>query len=198
MATGKVAAMRHLSDEALMDALEGGERGPSAEHLASCSGCAARLADARQGLDLTRAATVPDPPAAYWESFPRQVARRIDAPSSRRPWGFWLVPGLAAAAAAVLAVAFVVRPWSGSPTSSGPLAAQTVSDRPLGTQPLPAWSPLPVSEEDPGLPVLQALGPDVVAAVECGGLAECLADLSDEESEDLVRTLRAGVKEGRL
>ena len=62
---------------------------------------------------------------------------------------------------------------------------------------MPAWSPLPAAEEDPGLPVLQALGPGVAPAVECGGLADCLADLSDEESRDLVRTLRAGAK-GRL
>ena len=188
--------MRHLSDEALMDALDGASRGPGAEHLSSCADCAARLAEAGQGLDLARAATVPDPPGLYWESFPRQVARRIDASSSKRPWRPWLVPGLAAAAAAVLAVTLVVRPWSGSPTSSRPLTAQT--DRPLDTQPLPAWSPLPVSEEDPGLPVLQALGPDLGPAVECGGLAECLADLSDEESQDLVRTLRPGVKESLL
>jgi hypothetical protein len=194
METGKVAVMGHLSDEALMDVLEGGERGTTAGHAASCADCAARLAEARQGLELTRAATVPDPPGAYWESFPRQVARSIAASPSRRPWGLWLVPGLAVAAAAVLAVALAVRPWAGGPAPSSPLAANP--DRP--SEPLPAWSPLPVSEEDPGLPVLQALGPEVVSAVECVGLAECLAVLSDEECQDLVQALRAGVKESRL
>ena len=39
---------------------------------------------------------------------------------------------------------------------------------------------------------------DVVPAVECSGLAECLVDLSDEESRDLVRTLRPGVKASLL
>jgi hypothetical protein len=179
-------AMRHLSDEALMDALEDAGRGPAAEHLASCAGCAARLAEARAGLELTHAAsTVPEPPGLYWESFPRQVARRIDAGAAVRPWGTWVARGLATAVAAGAALVILARPpMHREPSPAGRLAAQT----------LPAWSPLPVAEEDPGLPVLQALGPDVGPAIECGGLAECLADLSDQESRDLVRTLRAGVK----
>ena len=181
-------AMRHLSDEALMDALEGAGRGPAAEHLASCAGCAARLAQGREGLDLTHAVTVPEPPGLYWESFPRQVARRIDAGAAVRPWGSWVARGLATAVAVGAALAILARPvLLREPSATGARANQT----------LPAWSPLPAAEEDPGLPVLQALGPGVAPAVECGGLADCLADLSDEESRDLVRTLRAGAK-GRL
>jgi hypothetical protein len=182
-------AMRHLSDEALMDALEDAGRGPAAEHLASCAGCAARLAEARFGLDLARAATVPDRPGLYWESFPRQVARRIDAGAAVRPWGRWVARGLATTVAVGAALAIVARPaMHRDPSPARSVAAQR----------LPAWSPLPAAEEDQGLPVLQALGPDVVPAVECSGLAECLADLSDEESRDLVRTLRPGVKASLL
>jgi hypothetical protein len=46
--------------------------------------------------------------------------------------------------------------------------------------------------------VLQALGPELDPALECGGVAECLADLTEEESEDMVQALRASVKESRL
>lgn len=179
--------MRHLSDEALMDALDdaGAGRGPRAEHLASCAGCAARLAEARDALELTRAASVPEPPGLYWESFPRQVARRIETEEAARPWRTWITRGLASAVAVGAVLVIVARP-SGhrEPLPAPARAAQT----------LPAWSPLPVAEEDPGLPVLQALGPEVGPAIECGNVADCLADLSDEESQDLVQALRAGVK----
>jgi len=182
-------AMRHLSDEALMDALEGAGRGPAAGHLASCADCAARLDEARLGLDLTPAATVPEPPGLYWQSFPRQVARRIDAAPLVRPWGPWIARGLAATVAIAAAVATMSLPRWGSEPSRPPVKAAQI---------LPAWSPLPAAEEDPGLPVLQALGPEAVPAVECVGLAECLADLSDEESQDLAQALRGGVREDLL
>jgi hypothetical protein len=182
-------AMRHLSDEALMDALEGAGGGPAAGHLASCADCAARLDEARLGLDLTAVATVPEPPGVYWQSFPRQVARRIDAAPAVRPWGMWIARGVAATVAVAAAVA----------TLSLALSQRQYSRPPVEVaQTLPAWSPLPAAEEDPGLPVLQALGADAVPAMECVGLAECLADLSDEESQDLVRSLRAGVREDLL
>ena len=186
-----MTAMRHLSDESLMDALEGSGRGPAAEHLASCAECAGRLAAAREGIDLARAASVPEPPGLYWESFPRQVARRIDAAPVRRAWGSWITRGLAGtvAVAAAIAIAMLARPEVPREPSPGTATA---------ARPLPAWSPLPAAEEDPGLPVLQALGPDLAPAVECGGVAECLADLSDEESQDLVRALRPAVKESVL
>jgi len=181
--------VRHLSDETLMDALDSAAGGRVAEHLAACPACAARLQDARLGLELTREATVPDPPGIYWQSFPRQVARRIDAAPAHplRTWTAttWIARGLVAAVAAGGVLAFLATPG----LRKEPLPSPTTAARTL-----PAWSPLPVAEEDPGLPVLQALGPAVIPAVECSGLAECLADLSDEESQDLVNSLRAGLK----
>ena len=186
-----MTGMRHLSDESLMDALEASGRGPAAEHLATCAECAGRLAAAREGIDLARAATVPEPPGLYWESFPRQVARRIDATPVPRPWGGWLPRAAAGtvAVAAAIAIAVLARPEP--PRDPSP-------ERVAAARTLPAWSPLPAAEEDPGLPVLQALGPDLAPALECSGMAECLADLSDEESQDLVQALRPAVKESLL
>jgi hypothetical protein len=167
-----------------MDALEGAPRGATAEHLASCAECMARVAEAREGLVLTRAATLPEPPALYWESFPRQVARRLDEPAASRSWRLWLLPGAAATVMAVIAVlSFLPRP---APERTPP------------PRTLAAWSALPAAEEDPGLPVLQALGPDLAPAVECSGVADCLADLSDEETQALARTLRPDVKASLL
>jgi len=183
--------VRHLSDETLMDALESAAGGAVAEHLAACPACTARLEEARIGLELTREAAVPEPPGIYWQSFPRQVARRIDAAPAARAWpawtaGTWIARGLAATVAVGGALVFLAMPGQRREPSPAPTTA---------AQTLPAWSPLPAAEEDPGLPVLQALGPAVIPAVECSGVADCLADLSDEESQDLVDSLRASVKE---
>jgi anti-sigma factor RsiW len=167
----------HLSNEILMDVLEGAAaRGPAAEHLASCAECAARLAEAREGLALTRAVDVPEPPGMYWQSFPRQVAGRLAAAPAPR-WRAWLLPGLATAMAVAAAVIFLPRPAPEAPPTPAPTLA--------------AWSALPPAEEDPALPVLQALGPELDPALDCAGVAECLAELTDEESQDLVQTLRA-------
>jgi hypothetical protein len=178
-------ALDHLSDESLMDALDGAPGGAAARHLASCAACAARLAEARQGLALTRGAFVPEPPALYWQSFPRQVAARLEAAGpSGRPWRGWLWPALATATALVAAVLFVPRPVP-EPSPSPPRT-------------LAAWSALPPADQDPALPALQALGPDLDPALECGGVAECVTELSDEESQDLVQLLRPGVKDSSL
>ena len=176
---------RHLTDEGLMDVLDGASGGSAARHLAGCASCAERLAEAREGLSLARAADIPEPSDFYWQAFPRRVAAQIEAagPSPRR-WRGWLVPAFATALAVAAAVAIVPRPE--------PEATPAPAHR------LAAWSALPPAEADPGLPVLQAVASDLDPAVDCGGLAECLADLSDEESQDLVQILRPAVKDGSL
>ena len=178
-------ALGHLSDESLMDALDGPPGGAAARHLAACPGCAARLAEAREGLALVQAVEIPEPPAFYWQSFPRKVAARLAAEGrSVRPWRGWLWPALAAAGALVAAVLLVPRPVPAPPPSP--------------PRTLAAWSALPPAEEDPALPALQALGPDLDPALECAGVAECVAELSDEESQDLVQLLQPGVKDSSL
>jgi hypothetical protein len=175
----------HLSDESLMDALDGAPGGAAARHLAACAACAARLAEAREGLALALGASIPEPPALYWQFFPRQVAARLGAAGpSRRPWRGWLWPALATATALVAAVLFVPGPVPEPPPSP--------------PRTLAAWSALPPAEQDPGLPALQALGPDLDPALECGGVAECVGELSDEESQDLVQLLRPGRKDSSL
>jgi hypothetical protein len=176
---------RHLTDQELMDVLDGALGGAAPRHAAACASCGERLAEAREGLALARAADVPEPPALYWQAFPRRVAARLEAagPSPRR-WRGWLIPTFATAVALAAAVAIVPRHAPEAPPSPAHALA--------------AWSALPPAEADPGLPVLQAVASDPDPTLECGGLAECLADLSDEESQDLVQMLRPTVKDGSL
>jgi hypothetical protein len=175
---------RHLTDETLMDVLDGAQGGSAARHVGECASCAARLAEARDGLALARAAGVPDPPALYWESFRRRVAAHLGAAPSPRRWFGWLLPTVATAVALAGAIAILPRQAPEAP----PSPAQTLAP----------WSALPPAESDPGLHVLQAAASDLDAAEDCGSLAECLADLSDEESQDLERMLGPAVKDGSL
>jgi len=172
---------RHLSDAELLERLEAEVPTSADGHLARCAHCRTRLEMAREGLALARGADVPEPPGLFWEAFGRQVARRIaeGEPAGRR-WRSGPLWAAAAALAACLAVFPASDPAGGSPTM------------------LPAWSALPTAGDDPGLEALATL---VLDAEESGlvascGLVSCLLELSDEESQVLVESLRAEL-EGR-
>jgi hypothetical protein len=171
----------HLTDEMLMEALEGLGSPEARRHLDDCPECSGRLAHAGAGLELTRDAEVPEPPPLYWEVFRRQVSRRIseEAPA-RRALGFWLFPALAAAAAVLIAFGLFRAPG----VTNGREAAVVT---------LPAWTALPPAEEDEGLEVLQAVaaeGGALDAALPAPSVDRALSDLSDEESQVLADALR--------
>jgi len=161
----------HVSDERLMDLLEGGGGRSEREHARACGACAARLGEARSGLELARAAEVPEPSSLYWQAMRRGVGKRIAEEPRRTAWWSWLIP-LAAAAAVVV----------------------YLSPRPevAPAPPLPAWSALPPAEEDPGQAVLEGLAVadgGLGAWDEGRGLGAFVAGLSDEESNALVEAL---------
>jgi hypothetical protein len=162
---------RHLSEERLLDAVEGTADADERAHLETCASCRALRDETRAALLLAREAEVPEPSPPYWEAFRRQVGRRI---AEERPVGRpWLLP-LAAAAAALLFLLPLLR----NPVPRG-------SDG--GAAALPAWSALPAIEEDEGLALVAESGiaeSDLAAVGEMRGLDEVLAELS-EESEEL-------------
>jgi hypothetical protein len=171
----------HLTDDMLAEALEGLGSAEARRHLAGCADCSARLEEARLGLELARAADVPEPPPLYWEVFRRQVGHRIsgEAPA-RRALGFWLFPALATATAVWIAIAIFRSP------EPGPTREATAVT-------LPSWSALPPAEEDECLEVLQALaaeGDPLDAALPAQGVDGALSDLSEEESELLAAALQ--------
>jgi hypothetical protein len=178
----------HVPEQRLLDVLDG--RGETDRaHVDACAQCRARLAEAQAGLALAAGAEVPEPSPLYWESLRRQVSRRVEEESERRP-AFWrrISFGPALAAAAVLAgiVTFL------------PVARRHPA--PLPERPLPAWSALPPAGEDEGLDVLRAVAPDVADASvpgTCAGVAECMIDLSDEESQVLADRLRREIGYGK-
>jgi predicted anti-sigma-YlaC factor YlaD len=168
---------RHPADDQLLDVVEGTAAPDVRGHVEGCAACRARVEAAGAGYRLALEADVPEPSPPYWEAFRRQVGRRVDQPAPAA-WG-WR-PVLAATAA--LAALFLLLPSVTAP----PPAPEVVET-------LPAWSPLP-EEEDAGLEVLRALEPDVEVlrvAAGCRGMAECVAELNEEESRALADELRA-------
>jgi hypothetical protein len=177
----------HVSDAALMDAVEGAAGDRVQRHVAACARCRARVEEARTALAWTAPATVPDPIPCYWDVFRRRVARalvEVPATRSRRPlWAAATVAG-----AAIAAVLIVGPP----PAPVAPAAS--------GLSTLPAWSPLPPADEDPALPILELVAPAVAAATpaaECSDVSECVVGLTDEESGALADALRAQLPRGR-
>lgn len=166
----------HLKDERLLEVLEGAED----PHLSGCAQCQARLEEARTALALALEARVPDPSPLYWDSLRKRVALRIE---ERAPGSRWLTPVLAAAAVLALAIG-VFGPLTESKRESGPLAA---------------WTPLPPSEEDSGLAVIEALGPspdELVPASGCARAVDCIEGLTDEQSHALLEGLKTEISGG--
>jgi len=169
----------HLSDDVLMDVLEGAGAPGDRDHVAGCEACRARVAEARAAFELATLADVPEPPAMYWEALRRNVGRRIAEEPRRRFGALWLAPVAAAAALVVVSLGRV-----GVAPTVAPSAATT----------LPPWSALPPVTEDPGLPVLAdfASADGEEATLDEGrGLVAFLAELSDEERQTLAEALRA-------
>jgi hypothetical protein len=167
----------HLSDEILIDALDGAPE--PLRHARECDGCGRRLDALREALGQATLAEVPEPSPLYWQAFRAQVGRRIGA-RSQAGWRFAFWPALAAAAAVLVAASGIVIGLR------GPISAPAVVSA-------PAWSALPPESEDQSLPVLEgalaSLGEDSTVA-DCRGLTHCLAALTDEEQQALADAVR--------
>lgn len=172
----------HVSDDGLMDLVEGSGPAAARTHVEACARCRERVAAAQEALGLAHGASVPEPPQAYWEAMRRRIGRLIVAETSRG--GFGLRPALAAAAALVALL--------------GLLPVRVAREAPRDEAP-PAWSALPVPAEDAGLAVLQGLDADedeLVAMTSRVSLADIVSALSDAESQDLAQALRAELNVG--
>ena len=177
---------RHLTDERLLEALEGAAEAEARGHLESCLACASRVEEGRRGLALAGDAEVPEPSPLYWEAFRRSVGRRIEAERTGRSWRRTWLPVLAAAAG----LALVVPALRGPERTPAPPAVV-----------LAAWSALPPAEEDDGLAVLEGLAladADLPVVEGQRSVAEALAALSDEEARAVRDALRQNLDEGDL
>lgn len=160
----------HLSDDAVIDALDGRLDAASVHHLQACPECRAAVEEMREDWDSVREADMPEPSPLYWDAFRAQVGRRIDHES--RILRYWRAGAGLAAAAAVAAIVML----RGVPA---PGSAELAT--------VPPWTALPPEDEDESLPVLSAVASNLEWA--CSA-ADCLAELSEEESAGLTEALR--------
>lgn len=168
----------HLSEERLLDVLEGNADAAACAHAEACPRCGERLESARGGLSLAReAGAIPEPSPLYWDAFGRQLDRLVLGGAGAWNWG-WR-PAFATAAALAVLIALV----PGSP-SREPAAPRT----------LPAWSALPPVAEDASFALLLGLeaGEDEVAAESLRhGVAGVVGELSDAEQKRFAEALQA-------
>ncbi len=168
----------HLADVDIIDVLEGTAGGQTRRHVAECGACQTRLQGVGEGLKLAQsAAEPPEPSPLYWDHFRLQVGRGVEAkpaPRLRLLWG-----GLATAAAVLMLAVWM------------PLTPNGAETRVVQ---LPAWSSLPPADSDQGLAVLTAIAPmaaeELGVVADCRDVGNCLAELSDEESQALADALR--------
>jgi len=165
---------KHLEDDVLLDVIEGAASVEATRHAGECAACARRMADARAGLSVAAGAEVPEPSPLFWDAFRRRVASAIEAEPRQRRFGGFFAPALLATAAMVAVIAFL--PSDGR----APVAAPASQ---------PAWSSLPAADDA----LLEGLSGSASAddLAGCHDVAECVADLSDEESRAFAEALRA-------
>jgi hypothetical protein len=160
----------HLDDDVLLDVMEGRAEAEAAGHARGCAECAARLAEAGEGLALAASADVPAPSPLFWTAMRSRIAAGLTAPP-RRARAALFAPALFAAAAMIAAALYLpaTSPLAPRPTpiarSSPELEAVTVADAPLSVEEL----------------------------AECRDVEECVVSLSDEESRAVAETLRAAL-----
>lgn len=110
--------MTHLSEEALVDLVEGGTAG--LDHVETCVMCRGRVQTMRQMMGLLQDNRVPEPSPLFWAHLSERISRALAEMSvPTRHW--WTVPrwswSLAAIAAIVIAV-LIVGPMRKTPASN--------------------------------------------------------------------------------
>jgi hypothetical protein len=169
----------HVRDDELMDAAERTASVAVRRHVDACAACRERVAEAAAGWEAARLADVPEPSPLYWESFRRQLGRRVGA-ERRWPLAGW-TPALAAAAVLAVGIGLLAR----------------APGRDLSATPLPAWTASLPADEEAGLARLSADAVDAdEMAVGCNGITTCLAGLTDEEAMALADALSQELEQG--
>jgi len=179
--------MKHLSDEALVDLLEGGTAG--LDHVETCVMCRGRVQTMRQMMGLLQDDRVPEPSPLFWAHLSERISRAVAEDTvPTRHW--WTMPrwswGLAAIAAIVIVV-LIVGPMRTTPASNTAASDATndvswavaAADEP--------WQIVEGASDD--LDVDAA--PDAGIFVRPGSIDRELLMLSDRERSDLARVIQA-------
>lgn len=202
--------MRHLSDEAFVDLLDGTLTERAVPHLDACESCRTQLADLRRTWTQVVDVEVPDPSPLFWDHLAARIREEVrQEPVRPAAQGLlqrlrlphltgWRASGLLGAAAAALLVVALRVPWGASPATVPPASTVTTSsDQSVENE----W--VEVSEPDETLAFVADLasGIDWDAEPEShftppGAVDGSLASLSDEERVELRRLLNDALQSG--
>jgi hypothetical protein len=196
--------MRHLTDDQLVDLVDGVVVESDVPHLAACAACRQQLTDLRNTLALAAQAGVPEPSPLFWDHFSSRVREAVAAQDVSRASGWrrlasW--PGIMApvsalaAAALIVAIVFVPKPpvLPGAPPAARVESAATPLSGTLGVELLSESA----SPDDQSLMLVaeltDALGWDAAAdaGLTVDGSAEhALTHLSGDELRELEQLLK--------
>ena len=170
--------MKHLSEEALVDLIEGGTAG--LDHVETCVMCRGRVQTMRQMMGLLQDDRVPEPSPLFWAYLSKRISRALSEeslPTRHR----WTVPrwswGLAAIAAIVIAV-LIVGPMRKRPASN------TAANQSVATS---SGQVVEGAIDDLDLDA----APEAGIFVRPGSIDRELLMLSDQERSDLARVIQA-------
>ena len=201
--------MKHLSEERLLELLEGGAA--EADHLDRCEACRKRFDTLRQTLGLLRDDPIPEPSPLFWQHLSERVRLSIDAESldmqpverSIRPWGSRRWPWVAAGAlAALLAVLVVVDRDRGEHADRVADGAASVASPPADAPQDLSWTT--PADDSWAMVAGLAEGLDLESAadaglvVQPGSIDQALWRLSDEERQDLAGIIQAELDRSSL
>ncbi len=163
----------HLSEEMLIDALDGAASATARAHVRACESCAGRLRALQETLEVASGTGVPEPSPFFWAVLRKQVGRRIGR-GEGLAWRLAWKPGFAATAAVLVAALGLLS------DQRQPAVA------PEGA--VAAWSALPPLSEDGSAPALEgafASLSDEVSLPASSDLTTSLAALTEDERRTL-------------
>jgi hypothetical protein len=190
--------MKHLSNEAIVDAAEGATT--FAAHLSSCEACRARVDELRAVLQTAGAVRVPEPSPLFWGHLSERVRAAVAAEPLPKPAAFrfnWAWTASIAGALAIIVIGVTVTLRTAQPIHPAPATVQSVSvDPPSLTAGL---------TDDPEWQLMGELASEIdwEDATEAGlaprpGSAEmALSEMSQDEQQQVVELLQLELRKVR-
>jgi hypothetical protein len=192
--------MSHLQPSEFIEMLDGTLAAERVEHARECQRCRQEAASLTETMGQITATPTPEPSPLFWGRFSARVREGIDRvePDGDGWWVRW-VSGPAVAAAIAVALAVGGLAWYVSLNDSP--ATVTTSHAPTSNQPAAQPPPAPLDDEAWTMVVEAAEDlsweegavPDALA-VGPGAAERAVAEMSDQQREELATLLRAEIE----
>lgn len=192
--------MRHLTDEQVIEAAEGGLSLAGARHLATCARCASRVRGLQHTLMQIGEVHVPEPSPVFWQRFAANVNAAIrESPAARQArLSRWMLGWASAAAILVISLIGFQLMRSGGDVSQSVPGTDTLQSE-TGNQP---GSDSYDIDADEAWAVVRSLAEELhydeahEAGVmpHPGSVERAATELSDEERAELIRLIEDDLK----